>query len=1281
MRLCHDSPASLPATKSAMFDVTPDDIHQLNDIDLRELLGRLCEAELESQGHSAVAVTWGGNQAAPDGGLDVRVAMPPGEPIEGFIPRPSTGFQVKALDMRRAAILREMRPAGAIRPVIQELANQRGAYVIVSSRGSTSDSALRRRRDALREALSDVDNADQLHIDFYDRTRLATSVRRHPGLVVWVRERVGRALVGWRPYGSWSSAAEHVDAEYLLDDKLRLYLGKHRGEPAQPVASAIDELRDELIRPGTVVRLVGLSGVGKTRFVQALFDGRIGSRPLPRSLAIYTNISDDPNPQPIGLGSDLIANRRRAVLIVDNCPPDLHRSLSNLCGGQTSTVSILTVEYDVREDQPEDTHVVSLDVSSPELIEELVQRRYPHISPVDARTVAEVSGGNARIAVALAQTVERSETIAHLSDCELFQRLFQQRQDPSNALLLAAQVCSLVYSFQGELLEGEQAELPRLASLAGQTAAEIYRHVAELLRRDLVQQRGAWRAVLPHAIANRLAAGALEDIPTDLIEKALVSRGTEHLARSFTRRLSFLHDHPKAVAIVERWLADDGRLGDVSSLTELGQSMFENVAPVLPEAALAALERAGIRQPDAAAMVWWQHLALLRSLAYEGSMFERSTKMLARIATRNTDELKANEALDTFVSLFALHLSGTYATIEQRLSVIEELLRSNGGKARALALAALEKVLEATHFSCAYRFEFGARPRDFGYQPSSYADVVRWYGAALALIERLALTEGMLRDELRDLLVRSFPGLWASARMYSELENLVYRFSDGHFWREGWAACRQTMQFYRDQLEPEGASRLVVLEAALKPATLQERVRAVVLGGWSPGLGLEEMDVDGDGGEAAEGLESITRSLGAAAVSDDAVLTELLPDLLRGGVRAWAFGRGLAGASQDRNATWRRLVEGLEQIPREHRNVQIFRGFLSELWEQDRALVQYLLDSALDQPALVDFLPVLHSAVELDTRGAQRLGRALSAGQVSVTMCQSLAYGRVTEHLGGRVLKDLLLLIAEQPNGFEVALEILAMRLHSDRRAERSHDANVLEAGRELLRRAEFRRDNPSADHQLVTVAGSCLAASDAGPVAAAVAVRLRQAVVSGETYAFNNSELLKSLLELQPAAVLDAIFAGDHDDRVGVGMFEHLYGHRANPADGISCEALIAWCEADGDHRYPLAASIITFACRREQNGPQIWSEQARALLANAPDPKRVLAVMIDRFRPMSWSGSRAALMEANGQLLDTVQLHIPSGLISFVIEAKARLAEAIAREREEETKRDRERDERFEQ
>ncbi len=131
-----------------MFGITAADIALLNDEDLRALVGLLCEAEARRRGFPTSSVTYGGHQNAADGGLDVRVALPVNATIDGFVPRRATGFQVKKQDMPRSEILAEMCPAGLVRSVIQELTGQSGAYVIVSSTGSTSDMALRNRREA-----------------------------------------------------------------------------------------------------------------------------------------------------------------------------------------------------------------------------------------------------------------------------------------------------------------------------------------------------------------------------------------------------------------------------------------------------------------------------------------------------------------------------------------------------------------------------------------------------------------------------------------------------------------------------------------------------------------------------------------------------------------------------------------------------------------------------------------------------------------------------------------------------------------------------------------------------------------------------------------------------------------------------------------------------------------------------------------------------------------------------------------------------------------------------
>ncbi len=330
------------------------------------------------------------------------------------------------------------------------------------------------------------------------------------------------------------------------------------------------------MQPRTSIRLVGLSGVGKTRLIQALFDDRIGKSPLNQSQVFYTDINISPNPDPCRMAEMLRALRQTVILIVDNCSPELHRSLTRICKANDSQIILLTVEYDVKDDEPEETEVFRLEPASDELIEKLMRTRFKYFNEIDARVIAKASGGNARIAFALASRIKRGESIANLSDEDLFLRLFKQRNESNTALLRVAEVCALVYSFDFRVDKGNDAELGRIGSLIRMSEQELYENVNELKRRKLVQKRGHWRAVLPHAVANRLAKRALQDIPSDKILAVFETNGSERLLKSFSRRLGYLHDCDEAREICSRWLSEEGILKNIEHLNDLGISLFNN---------------------------------------------------------------------------------------------------------------------------------------------------------------------------------------------------------------------------------------------------------------------------------------------------------------------------------------------------------------------------------------------------------------------------------------------------------------------------------------------------------------------------------------------------------------------------------------------------------------------------------------------------------------------------------------------------------------------------------
>ena len=111
---------------TAMFEITKDQLRQLGDVHLRELVARLCEAELRNAGLPVSAVRWGGAHTAPDGGLDIDCRVEAENFRGDFVPRRFTGFQVKKSSMPPARIVDEMSPHGALRPIFYDLAAANG---------------------------------------------------------------------------------------------------------------------------------------------------------------------------------------------------------------------------------------------------------------------------------------------------------------------------------------------------------------------------------------------------------------------------------------------------------------------------------------------------------------------------------------------------------------------------------------------------------------------------------------------------------------------------------------------------------------------------------------------------------------------------------------------------------------------------------------------------------------------------------------------------------------------------------------------------------------------------------------------------------------------------------------------------------------------------------------------------------------------------------------------------------------------------------------------------
>ena len=1015
---------------ASLFEVSAEDVASLKDDELRELVARLCKATLTEAGLSVTCVTWGGDQREPDGGIDVRVQLHDKDslPDSPWLHWRVVGFQVKATKMGPTDIKTEMALKGSLKPSIREVLQRGGAYIIAAN-DSVADKWLNKRISAMRECAADLlQHGHIAFVDYYDSRRLADWANEYPTVVAWVNYNIQDGpLCGWEPYGQWVSSKRMADGTYLPfqpDEKAR-FSDPRDSERTFNLIQGIERVREVLRKgiervneeEGRPVRLVGLSGVGKTRFVQALFEADVGSEALNQALAVYADAGRTLNPPPAVVLNRLISSKKRAILIVDNCSPTLHRELvSTLRKNESkSRVSLLTVEYDIRKDWPEDTEVFRLEAGSDDVIEKVVRSRFQKITPIDANTIARLSCGNFRVAIALAESVNGNGPLAELSDSELFDRLFWQRHGEDKELRSAAEVCALVYSFDGERDDGE---LRSLACLADMSVKKLRQCVSVLEKRGLVQKRDVWRAILPQAIADRLAADALSYVSYGSIEREIVVQDPSvsdgpRLLRSFSRRLGYLHKSAEAREIVGQWFLPEGLLGTAPEprLWSFYSELLNNVAPVDPKGALEVVERlvgngsadivierhksligteflkeygkggdqnimlAAYKEDESLRKGRDRVITLIRSIAYYEDLFGRCLDVLLKFAVAEEKGRlifeRQGPACEILESMFFVVLSGTLAKTDLRLKWLDDALRGSDEAVRSIACRCLSNALESQGFSSFYNFDFGARERDSGWRPSK-EEKRDWYAKFIDLAVKVGVDSSHASEEVRGVLARKFGALWL-AGMTDKLREAVHTLS-ATGWEEGWSAIRETIRLHGGEMEVENKRALQELERGIRPSNLLSRLRVLKLGDH-----FGEFLFEGEGSpDWWKDVDKRVQPMGRELAQEEHLMPEVAR-LLTGGGRhgnptfKLALGKSIAVQVSDMKKMWDVLLEGFESWPKMERDEAVLKGYLEGVFDRDLALFNRLLDEAAERQSLVGHVPSLQAFAPLDSQGRDRL--------------------------------------------------------------------------------------------------------------------------------------------------------------------------------------------------------------------------------------------------------------------------------------------------------------------
>ena len=569
---------------------------------------------------------------------------------------------------------------------------------------------------------------------------------------------------GWKRFSDWSSKSTDITAEYYIDEDVKIISPNHNNLKSITVVEGLNEIRAKLVQKKSSIRLVGLSGVGKTRFAQALFDKRIGESALDIRNVWYCDLGDSPDPNPQHFIEQMIEEDKPTLIIVDNCGQELHSSLTKYIK-DSKKISLLTIEYDVNDGLPEETNIYRMQPTTTELLNKVIERHYPELENININKIADFSGGNYRLALAIASNIDKSDNLSILTDDELFKRLFYQKGELNEEVQNVGQIFSLVFSFNLEDSNEAKSELNILSNLAEVTPKKAYRLVEQLRSKDIVQKRGDFRAILPHALANNLAKQAISGLSNLELNQLLIDT-PERLQTSFLKRLSYLHDNDKVKSLVKGWLAPDGYFGSKILDEQLTETDLRNISlltSICPDELLDVLKLRHGKDSNFLSTSNPNHYSLanlLRNLAYFDRNFKKAFWLLFEIIkTYENYDSKDNSLRELFSSLFHYHLSQSEASFTTKKRVIERL--SNNEEYHKYVLDIIDNGLGSDNRTIFIYGDENGLVQTYSYR-ATYNEIWDWFDF---LLGKLNVLDNEYLNECRKIFSSNLKSIiWISGR-------------------------------------------------------------------------------------------------------------------------------------------------------------------------------------------------------------------------------------------------------------------------------------------------------------------------------------------------------------------------------------------------------------------------------------------------------------------------------------------------------------------------------------
>ena len=445
----------------------------------------------------------------------------------------------------------------------------------------------------------------------------------------------------------------------------------------------LQAVKSQILENKKVLRLLGLSGMGKTHLVNEAF---WGDDLLKRHYLYIDCYSYDFNDFRAKLDW-LFTNYREAYLVFDNCDQELHQRIINRRRELQGSNPIITIYNDPMEEPSGDSPAyLRLKRVYDDVVENILSELPSPDSQVDLDKIKDFSDGVPMIARLLVEGIKKEQGVGLITDASLMDKILGVKKGSEERAVLQALSLFSFVGYRDELAD-QMAFIAKhrlIATVAGddeRRVAVFDRTIQSYLQRGIIEAKGRLVGIRPTPIALYLIEEWLATCSPDglyqILKDIQASPFAYPLTEGFCAQFRYMGKSAHARRLAVEVAGPTSRLARIEELASpQGSRLFRSFVEVDSEVVAQTLETViGATTTRELEQLSERHSNIIwtiEKLCFEPSTFKRGAQIMLRLAMAEGGSKKYG-VLDRFIGLFAVDLPATAAPLRDRLLLLTAL--------------------------------------------------------------------------------------------------------------------------------------------------------------------------------------------------------------------------------------------------------------------------------------------------------------------------------------------------------------------------------------------------------------------------------------------------------------------------------------------------------------------------------------------------------------------------------------------------------------------------------